>query len=75
MKIKELNISIILLLFVLPSFQSCIEPVNAEYDLQAGIIFIDGYALTETGLSSITITESDLIFDNYRQGIFHLEIS
>ena len=62
MKIKELNLLIILILFVLPTFQSCIEPVDAEYDLQAGIIFIDGYALTEKGLSSITISESALIF-------------
>ena len=46
---------------------ACIEQVDSDFRLQADIVFVDGYALTEEGESSITITKSILFNgDNYR---------
>lgn len=39
-------------------FQSCVEEVRAEFDLQADVLFIDAYVLTEPGTSSVTISKS-----------------
>ena len=62
MKIKKsifyLTIGVIFL--ILP--EACIEPVDAEFDLQEDIIFIDAYALTEPGVSTVSISKST--FDN-----------
>ena len=64
---KKISFFVIALFFILPVFQSCVEQVDAEFDLQPDIIFIDAYALTEPGVSTVTISKS--IFDaqnNYR---------
>ena len=40
------------------SMLSCIDQVDAEYDYLDNVLFIDAYALTETGTSSVTINRS-----------------
>ena len=66
MNFKKISVFVITLFFLLPFYQSCIEPVDGEFDLQAGLIFIDGFALTEMGLSTVTITESVFEFQTYK---------
>lgn len=58
MKISKILSPIITLLLVVLVYQSCIESVDPEFDLQADIIFVDAYALTEPGTSSVTISKS-----------------
>ncbi len=43
---------------------SCVDPVEPEFDFEDEIIFIDAFALTEKGLSSVSIKRS--IFENER---------
>ena len=66
MILKRLSLLVFVLLCFIPFYQSCVEPVDADFEFQSGIIFIDGYALTETGLSTITITESVFEFQTYK---------
>lgn len=61
-KIFSLAISLVVALFIVLYFQGCLKQVDAEFDLQPDIIFIDAYALTETGTSSVTINKT--IFEN-----------
>ena len=65
MNLRKILLFVIVLLLSATCYQSCVEAVDAEYDLQADIVFIDGYALTEVGLSSVTITKSVFEFDTY----------
>lgn len=59
MNLSKILLFAFVLLFVLMC-QSCVEQVDAEFDLQSDIIFIDAYALTESGTSTITIRKSIL---------------
>ena len=65
MNFKEILLFVIVLLLGATFYQSCVEPVDAEYDLKPDIVFIDAYALTEIGLSSVTITKSVFEFQTY----------
>jgi len=47
------------------SIPGCIDLVDAEYDYQDNIIFIDAYALTEAGTSTVTISQSNWDGVNY----------
>ena len=60
-KIFSIVFTIMLALFLALIFQSCVEEVDAEFDLQSDIIFIDGYVLTESGTSSVTISKSTFV--------------
>ncbi|MEM8525431.1 MAG: DUF4249 domain-containing protein [Bacteroidota bacterium] len=44
---------------------SCITPVEPEFKFRDNIIFIDGYALTEEGKSSISIQRSVLLNERF----------
>ncbi|MFT5762993.1 MAG: hypothetical protein ACI8X3_000410 [Saprospiraceae bacterium] len=54
-------ISIISLFF----YQSCVDPVEPEYDFQNDIILVDAYALTEPGLSTVSIKKSVFEYNRY----------
>ena len=58
MKLK-ISISLFLLFFLSATFSSCVDQVDAEYDYQDNLIFIDAYALTEPGTSTVTISNSN----------------
>ncbi|MDG1433520.1 MAG: DUF4249 domain-containing protein [Saprospiraceae bacterium] len=58
MKIPKMFFSLIGFLMLIPIYQGCVEQVDAEFDLQSDIIFVDGYVLTEPGTSSVTISKS-----------------
>ena len=46
------------LMIIVASIPSCIDLVDAEYSYQDNVIFIDAYALTEAGTSTVTISRS-----------------
>jgi len=48
----------LLLLTISVSTPSCVEIVEAEYNYQDNILFIDAYALTEIGSSTVSIKKS-----------------
>lgn len=50
---------IFFLMVIAASFPSCVDQVDAEYSYQDNLIFIDAYALTELGTSSVTISRSN----------------
>ncbi len=60
-KIISFVLTLSVALFLSLIYQSCVEQVDAEFDLQADIIFIDGYVLTEPGTSSVTISKSTFV--------------
>ena len=47
-----------LIIFLAVFFYSCIDQVDAEYDYRDNVIFVDAYALTEMGTSTVTISRS-----------------
>jgi len=47
------------LIIIAALISSCIDKVDAEYNYQDNIIFIDAYALTEAGTSTVTISRSN----------------
>lgn len=63
----ELRTSILVsfLMIIVVSIPGCIDLVDAEYDYQDNIIFIDAYALTEAGTSTATISQSNWDEANY----------
>lgn len=65
MNFKEILLFVIVLLLGATFYQSCVEPVDAEYDLKPDIVFIDAYALSEVGISTVTITKSVFEFQTY----------
>ncbi len=67
MKMMKTVLFLFTLLFSTLIYQSCVEQVEAEFDLQADIIFVDAYALTEPGTSSVTISKSAFgTYSNYK---------
>jgi len=56
----ELRTSILALfwMMIITSFSSCIDIVEAEYNYQDDVLFIDAYALTEPGTSNVNIGKS-----------------
>ena len=69
MENQQLKLRTIVLLSFLfmftASITSCIELVDAEYSYQDNVIFIDAYALTEAGTSTVTISKSNWDERNY----------
>jgi hypothetical protein len=57
MKLKTI-VLLSFLMIIAASIPSCIELVDAEYSYQDNVIFIDAYALTEAGTSTVTISRS-----------------
>ena len=57
MKLKTI-ILLSFLMIIAASIPSCIELVDADYSYQDNVIFIDAYALTEAGTSTVTISRS-----------------
>lgn len=53
------------LLFLLAFLEGCVAPVEPEYDYQDNILFIDAYALSEPGLSSVSVKRSIYINESY----------
>ncbi len=53
------------LMMIAASLPGCIDQVDAEYDYQSDIVFIDAYALTEPGTSTVTISRSSWEFRTY----------
>ena len=47
------------LIVIIASVSSCIELVDTEYSYKDNLIFIDAYALTEEGLSTVSISKSN----------------
>jgi len=66
MKMSKIFSFVFTLLFLITIYQSCIEQIDAEFDLQSGIIFIDAYALTEQGVSSVAISKSTFENENFK---------
>lgn len=56
---------LIVSLLVISCFFGCIEPTEGEFDFRGDILFIDAYALTEPGLSTVTISNSIYQYDSY----------
>ena len=54
----RISISVSFFLIISVCFHSCVEQVDAEYSYQDNVIFIDAYALTEAGASTVTINRS-----------------
>ena len=46
------------LMIIATTIPSCIDLVEAEYSFEDNVIFIDAYALTEVGTSTVTISRS-----------------
>lgn len=46
-------------------FWGCIDPVEPEFELTEGLIFVDGFASTTPGASFVTISESAVEFGVY----------
>lgn len=46
-------------------FIACTTPVTPEFELKAGLIFIEGFASTAPGASFVTINESAIEFGFY----------
>ncbi len=55
-----------LILSVVAIVYSCVDPVEPEFAYQDNIIFIEAYALTEPGLSSVSIKRSVFQLEEYR---------
>ena len=53
------RVFVLFLMIITASFPSCVDQVDAEFNYQDGLIFIDAYALTELGTSSVTINRSN----------------
>ena len=66
MKISKIFSFVITLFFLIAIYQSCIERIDAEFDLESDIIFIDAYALTESGISSVSISKSTFENENFK---------
>ncbi len=47
-------------------FNSCIDPVEPEFDFQDGLLYVDAFALSEEGTSIVTIQKSDLDRERFR---------
>lgn len=62
----RISVFIIGLATLVAIFHSCIEEVEPEYDYQENIIFIDAYALTKSGISSVEINRTVNNFNTYR---------
>lgn len=62
MKIVRSGLGISLFCFL---FWSCIDPVEPEFELTEGLIFVDGFASTTPGASFVTISESAFEFGFY----------
>lgn len=54
-----------ILLFFLLSLLSCVTPVEPDYDYQDNILFIDAYALSEPGISTVSVKRSIYINQSY----------
>lgn len=54
----RIGILTMLLLTITVSIPSCVDIVEAEYNYQDNILFVDAYALTETGTSTVSINRS-----------------
>jgi hypothetical protein len=46
-------------------FLGCVTPVEPQYDYQDNILFIDAYALSEPGISSVSVKRSIFINGSY----------
>lgn len=44
---------------------SCVDPIEPDFELREGLIFIEGFASTEPGVSFVSITESAIEFGVY----------
>lgn len=44
---------------------SCIDPIEPDFELREGLIFVEGFASTEPGVSFVSITESAIEFGVY----------
>lgn len=47
-----------ILTFCIILFNGCLEPVTPEYDFENGLVFIEGFASSNSGASFVTISES-----------------
>ena len=56
---------VFVVILILISIPSCVDQVDAEYAYQDNIIFIDAYALTQEGTSSVSISRSNWDERNY----------
>ncbi len=66
MKVKIFTLFYLLFLLSISStFQSCVDPIEPEFDYLDNLIFIDAYALTEPGISSATIKRSVFALERY----------
>ena len=63
LKISALVVGLVI---IIAFFHSCIERVDSEFDFQEDIMFIDAYALTEPGISYVTINKSVFQYNNYK---------
>lgn len=52
----------ILLCFFSVSFIGCVEPVNPDFDLKEGLVYIDAFVSTAPGASYATISETAIEF-------------
>ena len=52
------NAIIFVLLLSAFFLSTCVDPIQPAFDYQDNVLFIDAYALTEAGLSSVSIKES-----------------
>lgn len=64
-KERTFPLSIGLLLLTFLFLKGCVVPVEPDYDYQDNILFIDAYALSEPGLSSVTVKRSIYINGSY----------
>ncbi|MEM7380241.1 MAG: DUF4249 domain-containing protein [Bacteroidota bacterium] len=53
------------LLCVIFTTQSCIDPVEPEFQLEEGLIFVEGFASTTPGASFVAVSESAFEFGFY----------
>lgn len=54
----KIGLRLFVLAFIFASIPACVNLVEAEYDYKDNVLFIDAYALTEPGASSVTIKKS-----------------
>ncbi|WP_299532365.1 DUF4249 domain-containing protein [Ulvibacterium sp.] len=52
-------------IIVVALFNSCIDPIEPDFELREGLIFIEGFASTEPGVSFVSISESAIEFNVY----------
>ncbi|WP_158594641.1 DUF4249 domain-containing protein [Ulvibacterium marinum] len=52
-------------ILVLTIISNCIDPIEPDFELREGLIFVEGFASTEPGVSFVSITESAIEFGVY----------